>query len=211
VIAEPGTTLTDFLLAACAAVWGARLWADAERRGARAARWWAAGFFATAAAATLGGVAHGFPGVLGARAAEAVWLATLHAIGVFAFCALATAATAALRPPARTAAVALAAAALAAYVAWVIEAPEFDRAIVAYGAAMAVLAIQQAGDRFRRRSRSAPWILAGIAVAAAGSWVQRSGLGLHPRWFDHNAVYHVIEIGAAWLLYRGGLRLEDRA
>lgn len=210
-IAEPGTTLTDFLLAALALVWGARLWRDGARRRVTAVRWWAAGFFATAVAAALGGIAHGFPTALGSTGAEIVWLATLHAIGLFAFCVVATAAAAGLRPPARGAATGLAAAGLAAYVPWVAARPVFDRAIVAYGAAMAILAIQQAGARFRHRPPSAPWILGGIAVAAVGSLVQRNGLGIHPRWFDHNAVYHVIEILAAWLLYRGGLRLEDRA
>ncbi|HUP18666.1 MAG TPA: hypothetical protein VM778_01800 [Gemmatimonadota bacterium] len=94
--------------------------------------------------------------------------------------------------------------------------PEFGRAIVAYGLAMGALVIQQVTALARRpgplrgRSPSAGWILAGVAVAAAGSAVQRSGLSIHPHWFDHNALYHVVQMAAAGLLYRGGLQLEDR-
>ena len=75
---------------------------------------------------------------------------------------------------------------------------------------MAALVVQQSWARVRGPAPAAPWILAGVAVAALGSAVQRSGVALHPDWFDHNAIYHVIQMGAAWLFYRGGLRLEDR-
>lgn len=210
-MAEPGTTLTDLLLAAVAAAWGVRLWRDAGRRGQRAVRWWAGGFFATAVAALLGALSHGFGDALGPGAADAVWVATLHAVGAFAFCAAATAATAGLRAPARRPALMAAAAGLAVYLVWILDGPTFGRAIVGYGIAMVALVVQQASGWLRSRAASAPWILAGVAVVAVASALQRSGISLHPVWFDHNALYHVIQLGAAGLFYLGGLRLEDRS
>jgi hypothetical protein len=52
------------------------------------------------------------------------------------------------------------------------------------------------------------WILAGVAVSVAAALVQASGLDLH-RHFNHNDLYHVIQIGAMCLLYRGARLLTD--
>ncbi len=51
-------------------------------------------------------------------------------------------------------------------------------------------------------------ILAGIAVSIAGAAVQASGLRLHEH-FNHNDLYHVIQIAAMVLFYRGARRLTD--
>ncbi len=62
-----------------------------------------------------------------------------------------------------------------------------------------------AGSRPRGR-----WTAAGVAVSFAAAAVQQSGLALH-RHFNHNDLYHVIQMGGLYLLYRGGLLLRDRA
>lgn len=43
----------------------------------------------------------------------------------------------------------------------------------------------------------------GLAVSAAAALVQQSRVALHPVYFDHNAVYHVVQGGALVLLYLG--------
>jgi hypothetical protein len=52
------------------------------------------------------------------------------------------------------------------------------------------------------------FLLAGVAVSVAAALVQASGLALH-RHFNHNDLYHVIQIAAMVLLYRGARRLSD--
>jgi hypothetical protein len=52
------------------------------------------------------------------------------------------------------------------------------------------------------------WILAGVAVSVIAALVQASGLALH-RHFNHNDLYHVIQIAAMALLYKGARRLRD--
>jgi hypothetical protein len=49
-----------------------------------------------------------------------------------------------------------------------------------------------------------PFLLSGVAgslltLVAAG--IQQSGYGLHPVWFDHNALYHLIQAVAILLLF----------
>ena len=46
------------------------------------------------------------------------------------------------------------------------------------------------------------WMLAGVAVSVMGALVQASGFALHAH-FNHNDLYHVIQIGAMFLFYRG--------
>jgi hypothetical protein len=52
------------------------------------------------------------------------------------------------------------------------------------------------------------WIVTGVAVSALGALVQASGLAPH-RHFNHNDLYHVIQLAAMFLLYRGARRLTD--
>ncbi|MND00634.1 hypothetical protein D3C83_193220 [compost metagenome] len=53
-----------------------------------------------------------------------------------------------------------------------------------------------------------PWILAGVASSVAAALVQASGFALHEH-FNHNDLYHLIQVGAMFALYRGARRLTD--
>jgi hypothetical protein len=46
------------------------------------------------------------------------------------------------------------------------------------------------------------WMLAGVAVSVLAGGVQASGLRLHEH-FNHNDLYHVVQIAALFLFYRG--------
>jgi hypothetical protein len=52
------------------------------------------------------------------------------------------------------------------------------------------------------------WILLGIAASVAAALVQAARLAPHPS-FNHNDLYHVMQIAAMVLLYRGARRLTD--
>jgi hypothetical protein len=72
-----------------------------------------------------------------------------------------------------------------------------------YGLAIAAAALLHV-LRLRRGDRpGATWILAGLGVSVAAALVQRSGFALHPH-FNHNDLYHVVQMLGTWLLYRGG-------
>jgi hypothetical protein len=59
-----------------------------------------------------------------------------------------------------------------------------------------------------RRDRASLFIVLGVITSVAGAVVQRSGFDLH-RNFNHNDLFHVVQIGANYLFYRGALRLSD--
>jgi hypothetical protein len=75
--------------------------------------------------------------------------------------------------------------------------------IADYGATLLLIGIAQ----LVYRAPSTKWVLGGIAVSVIAALVQQSGFDLH-RHFNHNDFYHVIQLVALWLLYRGGLLMN---
>ena len=78
---------------------------------------------------------------------------------------------------------------------------EFIYVVIDSGAAFAVVAALHLW-RFNG------WILAGVAVSILAAVVQASGIALH-RHFNHNDLYHVVQMAAMVLLYRGARLLVD--
>ena len=87
--------------------------------------------------------------------------------------------------------------------------PEFRVAAADYGAALAVVLVAGVYVWVRFDAPAAPWLVAGVLVTLAGSIIQARRLGLH-RQFNHNDVFHVVQMGALYVFYRGGLLLVDR-
>ena len=209
-VGEPMTVATDYALAALALGLGWRLWRDAERRGQLAPRLLALTFLWTALGALLGGTAHGFADQLAGDRLAWLWRATTMAIGVAGLLFLAAAAVAALCGKARRVLLAFAAVKLGVYVGWMMRHDEFRWVILDYGSAMLIVVCLLAG-RARgggRQARAAGWILGGIGVSGLGAAVQAGRLAPHPG-FNHNDLYHVIQMAALALFYLGGRILDD--
>ncbi len=208
-ITEPATTITDYVLAAVSLAWGRIVWRRARVDKVTAGRWWAAGLWAVAVAAVAGGTVHGFRIPLGPEWEPVLWKASLFAIGGFAFAAVMTAVAGGVNPRRRSSPIGIAVIALVGYLVWVSGHPEFRYASVASAVGLGVLLFQQIVARVRFRIPSAPWIATGVAVAAVGAGIQQAGLAPHP-YFNHNDLFHVIQIVSTYLFYRGGLLLSDR-
>lgn len=206
-ITEPSNLLTDYLLAVVTLYLALRLFRVAGRTGQSSIRWWATSFVLTAVAAVTGGTFHGFRSDLGAAVGTGLWKVTVYAIGIGGFCFLFGAATSALRRSHRLWLLAAALVELLVYAAWMTTHNHFRFVIEDYAPLLlAVLFLQL----FRLRTeRSAPWILGGILVSFAASGIQASGFDLAAN-FNHADMYHIVEICAAYLLYRGGSLLRDR-
>ena len=207
---EPMTVLTDLLMAVLGGVWGARLVAAGRRRGERAVFSWGSAFLAAAVAALAGGVTHGYGPSLRPLAAFFVWKLTLGAIGLAALLLLAAIAYAYLPPARRRILLTLAAAQLALYLAWISVTDDFRAPLVDYGLALLVVLAFAAHGALTRRDAASGWIVAGTLVAFLAAAVQASGLTLHPQ-LNHNDLYHLIQLVSLYLLFRGGMRLRDRA
>lgn len=207
-VEEPATLVTDLVLAAVSGYWATLLIGAGADRGdaGMATVIWGAAFIATALAAALGGVVHGFQERMGPRYARPLWRATLHSIALASAAMLAAAFLVFADPSVRAAGLAVVALKLLAASALLVVRPEFKVALIDHGIALAgVLALQLAAAS-THGAASAPWIIGGIAVSALAAAIQALRISPHPR-FNHNDLYHIVQIGALWLLYRGGLLL----
>lgn len=197
-IAEPMTLLTDYVLAGVTAWLCFLLFKNAQLQKSR--KFWALAFAALALGAFLGGTWHGFV------QSDLLWKATVLAVGVASFGMLvgsgyATFGGTPFGEQLRNAVIAVATFKLILYSGWMLIRDDFIYVIADTGSAFFGVALMHLW-------KLNGWILAGVAVAVAAALVQASGFALH-RHFNHNDLYHVIQIAAMALLYRGARQLKD--
>ena len=202
-LTEPAVTLTDYALAIECAVFVLLLMrSDASDR---TLRFWFVVFFASAAAASLlGGTVHGFFPDTASHNRQMLWKATLLAILVTSLAGWNIGAALLFNPRGATIVRGLAIVLLAAlsFVVLFVR-PEFLMAIVAYVPATLFLLIALIAAY---RSRPLPplrWGIVGLGLTFVAAAVQRLHLSVHPYYFNHNALYHVIQGVALWMIFLG--------
>jgi len=207
-ITEPMTMITDYAMGALALVLAVRLMGDAGAGSQLSGRLWAAALLLTAVAAVVGGTYHGFIQWMPGAGGRLVWKLTLLATGVGSACLLAAALVAATSGTLQRALIAVVCAKLAVYVWNISTSDRFTLVIADYGAAL-IAALVAAW--FVAPSGLTPavwWIAAAVAVSAVAGVIQYAHLAPHAH-FNHNDLFHVVQMVAIYLLYRGGLLLRD--
>lgn len=160
---------------------------------------WGAAFVALAIGAALGGAHHGF-------ALQMLWTPTVLMIGIVSAGMLAGSAFATARGLARRAVLLLALLELAAFTLWMLRHDAYGWVIADSAGALLVVALLHAA---RWREPPSRWIIGGAAVSAAAAAVQAVRIAPHPA-FNHNDLYHLIQIGALLLFYQGARIMVDR-
>lgn len=202
------TVLTDVLLGVCTAWWGIDLLRRGRARRERSQVLWGLGFMAAAVAALLGGASHAV-GEQAPAARRALWKGTLLATGFTSAGILASTVVAAAPRPYRRWLLAGTAAKLLAYCGWMASRDRFRYVIMDYGTAMAGVMALHAPALRRPDTRGSGYIVGGVVVSVIAALVQQRKVKLH-RHFNHNDLYHLIQLGACYLFYRGGRNLRDR-
>ena len=209
VVTEPMTVATNAVLAVLAFVLAARLAYRSVAVGSAAGGWLAAGLMATAVAAIIGAAAHGTDPASDAALRERFWRGALYATGLIGAASIASVAFFAARGAVRTAILAFAAIKLVAFLIRVARTPEFRVAAVDYGGALAILLAGAAYMAVRHRAPGMSWLIVGVLVSLVAGIVQARRIAMH-RHFNHNDLYHVIQMAALYAFYRGGALLVDR-
>jgi len=182
-IHEPMTMATDYLLALAGFIFAARLWTRF--------RAWSLAFLFTGLAAAFGGTSHGLGPELLVFWQVVLWKLTVFSVGFASFFLL-SGEHAAWRV--------VAVLKLVIYASWMSAHDEFSYVIADYGITLLIVGALE----LKYRQPSMKWVIGSIAVSVVGAAVQASGFALH-RHFNHNDLYHLIQIVALWLLFRGGV------
>ncbi len=207
-ITEPMTMMTDYVMGALAFVLAMRIVGDAAAGRQISGRLWAAALVMTAVAAFLGGTYHGFIQWLPGASGRALWKATLLATGIGSACLLAAAVTAATAGALQRALLAVVVVKLLVYVWTIATKDQFALVIADYGTALLAVALAAWFIRPSGLTPAAWWITGGVAVAAVAGAIQWARLAPHAH-FNHNDLFHVVQMASLYLLYRGGLLLRD--
>jgi len=180
-MSEPTTVITDYALGAVSIFLSWRVM--------DASRFWALAFFALGLGAFLGGTWHGF------WQDDLLWKATTLSVGGASFGMVAGSAQALTTGTLRGGLIAFAVGKLFAYAAWMLYHDDFIWVVGDTASALCVVAVLHL-------LKWNPWIIAGVAVSVLAGLAQASGLALHQH-FNHNDLYHVLQIAAMFLFYRG--------
>jgi uncharacterized protein DUF6962 len=205
-IIEPSTVITDWLLAAVTAWLAYRLFQVAVQLKDRAIGLWVGAFCAVAGGAALGGVSQASNDPM---MAALTWTGTMvlaDAASLLFLLATLRAYTAG-RVHAVCAGLAVAKFALFG----VCVALNDDVRMVVYDGALTLLVVIvfSAWGAWAGRIRSATWVLAGVLASMLAALFQHGRVSIHPQ-FGSNDLFHVVQIGAMYLLYRGGVLLRER-
>jgi len=202
-IPKPDVVFTDLGLAILGAYLGWRLWT--ARGGGMLPRTGVVVVGGLASAAFWGAIFHAFfPANTATPSGFIVWIAVALSILVVAAALLELGLrilTPRLAPLLRRSIVVTYAVGFAAVVLFVDE--SFSTIVRFYAPALVfflIVAVRQA-----IRTRNAGWRLIAVSfiISGAAALLQQANVSIHPVYFDHNAVYHVLQGIALVLLYRG--------
>ncbi len=208
-ITEPMTMLTDYLLAGWTGYLGYRLLQCGSGQMPRARRWWGWAFICSALAALSGGSYHGLALVLPQEILFSLWKMTLYAVGLAGFCLLIGTALAILKYPARKWLCIGAALKLVVYAIWMVWHESFLYVVLDYLPSLMVVLLLFSWRFFRHGESAGAWVASGILVSFIAAGIQQSGIALH-RHFNHNDLYHLVQMVAFYFLFRAGLLLHER-
>jgi hypothetical protein len=198
---EPAVTLTDYALAIECAVFVIVLSRLDPRD--KEMRFWFVVFFASiGAASVLGGTVHGFFLAVSSPGRRVLWPATLIAILVTSLAAWNIGAV--LRLGGRKAALvrrlAIAQLALFSFVVLFVTS-KFYVGIIAYLPSTLFLLCSFIAANRRRPDPAIRWGVTGLALTLVAAGVQRPHVSIHPVYFNHNALYHVIQGAALGMIF----------
>lgn len=211
VITEPMTIATDYAIAVVCVWFATRLIFSPDNR-QHFSRWaWGAGFLFVAAGLLLGGTNHGFAFYLSRDTMSLIWRFAYYPAGLSM--ALFVAGTIASSFPARRwrkVLHGLNVLGFLVFATWVtISDDNFLWVIIISAVSLGAIALFQICVFVTEKSESANWLIAGVLVSFLSAAVQQSGIDLH-LYFNHNDLYHIVQMVGLYLLFRGARLLEDQ-
>ena len=205
-VAEPVTLLTDYALTVVTGYLAWKLYQAHDKQVSR--RCWVAGFAALALAALVGGTHHGFAPHFGPALLAATWKFTVYCVGIFGLAMLAGSIVAVCGGTVRRVLLAAAALKFLAYAVVMFGRDAFEFVVADTGGAMVGLLLLHGWKAATRNDTASRWVLFAVALSALAAAVQYGRVALHAH-FNHNDLYHVVQIAAMVTFYKAGKLMRD--
>jgi len=207
-ITEPSTLVTDLLLSGSSLWFALRLTRQARRARRRSIALWAAATLAGGAAALAGGIYHGFGEAIGSGPAALLWKGTVWLAGVSSLTSLSGSLTATIPGRPRRPLIGLVWLKFAVYAFWMAGHDDFRYVVYDQLTAMTAILILHARDMSTGKDPAGRFMVTAVLVSLLAAILQQSGIDPH-RHFNHNDLFHLVQIGANYLFFRGALLLSD--
>jgi len=200
-VTEPDVTLSDYaLVVECALLAWLMIRTPGPAAGLRA---WTTAFLAcTGVAALLGGTVHGFFVEQTSAIGRWLWKGSLLAIGAAALAAWMMAAVLVFTPDRVRTAMTIATILAMGYAFVIVFVSDvFLMAVAGYVPAAIFLLLAFEQVRRTRGEPAAVYGTSGLILTFVAASIQQLQLGLHPSYFNHNALYHVVQAVALALIF----------
>jgi hypothetical protein len=190
---DPDVTLTDYALAIECGLF-VYLLCKAEATGGSLRLGFCVFYAGMGAASLLGGTLHGFAADPDTAVYRLLWTSTLIALGVTTLAGWFLGSRVLFSNRGTLVVMSVASPGFVAYsICTMFFSQEFLVAIVNY-LPSALFALTAFTAVALRDGEAPAWLgVVGMVMIFVGAAVQQAGIGLHPEYFDHNAVYHVIQ------------------
>ncbi len=198
------TLLTDYLMAVEAAALALLIWRKSPLP--LPLHLWATAFLGVAIAAFLGGTYHGFTDYLDNAALKLLWQTMLASLGIASSLMLTAAILLTIRHPWYIWGAIAVLLKLFALLVWAIPRTSFIVMVVDYMMALVLVVVLY--WRVRPKHASTRWLMAGFWVSLVGATVQILTVSPAP-WFNQNDLYHIIQMVALYLFFRGAIASES--
>jgi len=200
---EPSTLITDFAMGAAALTFTVLLVKRLAGQDSRA--WWVATFALTGLASFVAGFYHGFKGIWPDSIITSLDIVTVLAMIGVSFCFLLGTARSLVSRKYFDMLFVAALIKTVFFIIWNVTHRVYLYVIADYAPALLAVAVFSIWRWGKPASR---WLVAGMAISVFGALVQQ--LNYDPvSWFNHNDVYHVIQIAGLYLFFRGAILLRD--
>ena len=209
-IAEPDVALTDYALVVESLLFSTWIY---RRRPANSLKLWFVLLFGSIGlAAFVGGTVHGFLTDPRSRVTTICWSITMIILGITALSEYGIGARLMFAPRSGNVVILAAVLMFAVYVAIVVTWNNtFRIAVINYIVGLLFLATALLRLYAGNRRRAALIGFVGLLLTVAASAAQQAHIAIHPHYFNHNALYHLLEAIALLLLYLSARSLVSTA
>ena len=201
-ISEPMTLITDYIIAVIGIFFWKKLFDKTHIQKNTAKNLWAVCFLFLGFAAFLGGTHHGFSIYLTPILNKFIWKITVYSTGIISFLLVLGTAKGLMNSKAARIWGWVAGVKLVGYLAWMTFHSDFLYVVADYLPSMIAVLVFSIIASVKENNLSAPWLAAGVIGSLIGAGVQVGNIAPH-KFFNHNDLYHVIQIGALYFFYRG--------
>lgn len=204
---EPFTAGTDYLLAGAGLLAAVGLLVPGRDATPTSRRLWGGGLALFAIATAAGGTYHGFGPDWGPSTMRGLWRVTELSMAASNLLMALGALVGGVTGAGRRLGVLACAGIVVVHLGILLRSDDFVHVVLATLAFQVVMVAGQLGGWRRGRASSAPWVIGGVLITLTAGGVQQAGLALGP--LDHNALSHLVQLGAVLAFFLAGQRLED--